>query len=286
MKGRVYNMKARVLGSVFALIASLTAAPAFADNPCDPTMKIHGLPNPPTGDIYSIGRFDLMGVIVMAACALDMATWTETLHLITTVNDYPLAELPNDGANNLCMTNQTDFVGVMQTTQTKCGVTMYPINYAGRTLTIYGLEGNDSISGGNGRDTIYGGPGNDYLADSAILGAGENPIYMGNLYGESGDDRLVGSAGNGTWIFGGNNNDGLWDRGGSNDRLEGDSGHECCMFDSNDSFSRIHGGEGHDIQGSLNSWGTTTEERSPQCTIAYNSGPQCKPWIGPWGLEQ
>jgi Ca2+-binding RTX toxin-like protein len=63
----------------------------------------------------------------------------------------------------------------------------YPTNDPG-PYTVFGLGGNDGISGGNLNDTLYGGEGNDSLAGAA----GANAVYGGNgndyiqFYNESG----------------------------------------------------------------------------------------------------
>lgn len=62
-------------------------------------------------------------------------------------------------------------------------------------LTVYGGEGNDSLTGGDGDDTIAGGPGNDTVAGAA----GDD-----TLSGEEGDDTFdEGTASNGSDTFDG-----------------------------------------------------------------------------------
>jgi len=70
---------------------------------------------------------------------------------------------------------------------------------------IYGLEDQDTLSGGAGDDSLFGGKGND-----SLIGLNSNDIIQGNLgadyinggngddsvYGGQGNDTLLGSAGN------------------------------------------------------------------------------------------
>ena len=53
-------------------------------------------------------------------------------------------------------------------------------------VSMFGGQGNDTLSGASGRDTIYGGEGDDVL-----YGMGERD----HLFGEHGADRLLGGAG-------------------------------------------------------------------------------------------
>jgi Ca2+-binding RTX toxin-like protein len=67
-----------------------------------------------------------------------------------------------------------------------------------RESFIYGLGGNDMLSGGVNTDRIYGGDGHDTIYG----GAG-----VDYLYGDAGDDWLVGDAGN-DFLYGGAGSDG------------------------------------------------------------------------------
>jgi Ca2+-binding RTX toxin-like protein len=71
---------------------------------------------------------------------------------------------------------------------------------------IFGLTGNDTLTGGSLADTIYGGDNDDRL-----FGLGGNDILNGGagndlLNGGAGDDYAVGDIGNDTFI-GGSGND-------------------------------------------------------------------------------
>ncbi|ATZ68340.1 calcium-binding protein [Acinetobacter haemolyticus] len=91
--------------------------------------------------------------------------------------------------------------------------------------TIFGLGGNDELSGGIGQDTLIGGKGNDYLYG----GWGNDKLYGGvnqdHLYGGDGDDRLYGGKDK-DYLYGGDNKD----------RLVGGLGDD-----------ELYGGEGDDI---------------------------------------
>ncbi|MGC4096185.1 MAG: calcium-binding protein [Nitrospira sp.] len=78
------------------------------------------------------------------------------------------------------------------------------------TNRIYGLDGNDSVSGGALADLVDGGNGND-----AVYGQAGNDT----LYGRAGDDALRGGAGN----------DSL-DGGTGNDYLDGNVGNDTYTF--------------------------------------------------------
>ena len=88
--------------------------------------------------------------------------------------------------------------------------------------TLYGEDGNDVLEGGDGRDVLYGGNGNDVLSETDQL--------TNFLYGEAGDDSLVGTG----FLYGGSGNDQLTG-GNIADHLEGGSGDD-----------RIYGGDGVD----------------------------------------
>jgi hypothetical protein len=79
--------------------------------------------------------------------------------------------------------------------------------------TIYGLKGDDVISGGSGNTKLYGADGNDEIN----AGSGNAQMYGGN-----GDDVLIGGSGT-NLIVGGPGNDQLY-AGTSSDTLIGGSG--------------------------------------------------------------
>ncbi|RLJ41690.1 Ca2+-binding RTX toxin-like protein [Litoreibacter meonggei] len=98
---------------------------------------------------------------------------------------------------------------------------------------IYGEGGNDRLEGGDGDDTLEGGDGNDVILggagnDTADGGAGNDEIWMG-----SGNDTVEGGAGN-DWIHGQS----------GNDTLNGGAGDDMIFGEGGD--DRIEGGEGND----------------------------------------
>ena len=149
---------------------------------------------------------------------------------------------------------------------------MTPLNYNGNTLVVYGQGGVDHLHGGNGADRLYGGIDPDNLSDETS-GWGSNPIYPAVLWGESGPDRLFGSQASGTWMLGGDGDDGLRDRGGSGDVLMGEGGNECCMFDTN--FAVLDCGSGTDRRGILPP-GMSCETFDTTCTMNEWDSPDCR----------
>ena len=64
------------------------------------------------------------------------------------------------------------------------------LTYTGTDVgTLWGEEGNDTLTTGGGEDSLFGGAGNDVVSD----GAGP----LGHLIGGDGDDVLQGGGGNG-----------------------------------------------------------------------------------------
>jgi len=118
-------------------------------------------------------------------------------------------------------------------------LTLANTNIGGR---IFGLAGNDTLTGGNGNDTLDGGSGSDRL--SGDLGSDI-------LIGGSGDDQLFGGADNDT-LLGGDYDDTLKggieaDRlvgGSGDDRLLGEHGHDVLLGDSG--RDHLNGGSGWD----------------------------------------
>ncbi len=95
---------------------------------------------------------------------------------------------------------------------------------------IYGLGGNDNLSGIAGDDEIYGGSGKDKLYggdgnDTIDGGSGKDKLHGGNgddvLYGGKGKDKLYGNAG-----------DDLLDGGKGKNKLIGGDGNDSFQFSS------------------------------------------------------
>jgi Ca2+-binding RTX toxin-like protein len=107
---------------------------------------------------------------------------------------------------------------------------------ANEPLEIYGLGGNDKITGGNAGDYIDGGDGNDTLRDVGGFG---NDHFIGGL----GDDKLSAIAGNDR-LEGGDGNDAL-DGGGDDDSLLGGSGDDALDGEGED--DTLDGGAGRDM---------------------------------------
>ncbi|WP_340588070.1 calcium-binding protein [Erythrobacter alti] len=98
-------------------------------------------------------------------------------------------------------------------------------------VTLYGLGGNDRLTGSFQNDTLYGGDGDDALFGSAgsdfLYGGNDNDVLYGGggidfMFGEDGDDRLHGGTGNDE-LSGGAGNDTLYGDS-HNDTLVGGAG--------------------------------------------------------------
>jgi hypothetical protein len=88
----------------------------------------------------------------------------------------------------------------------------------GKVVRIFGLGGNDTMTGGPAREVFVGGPGNDTLRG----GGGDD-----RLLGQAGDDRLFGGGGNDV-LDGGPGND--WLNGGPGlDVLRGGAGNDTLI---------------------------------------------------------
>ncbi|MBD0387629.1 MAG: calcium-binding protein [Nostoc sp. C3-bin3] len=130
------------------------------------------------------------------------------------------------------------------------------------SYTIFGLGGNDTLTGGGGNDKIYagisgnsllnGGDGNDRLfgnlGDDTLNGGSGNDLLSGSLgddllNGDSGNDTLLGSLGNDT-LNGGSGNDQLSGSAGD-DLLFGGTGDDT--LDGGQGSDVIFGGDGDDI---------------------------------------
>ena len=131
-----------------------------------------------------------------------------------------------------------------------------------KSYTIFGLGGNDTLTGGGGNDKIYagisgnsllnGGDGNDKLfgnlGNDTLNGGSGNDQLSGGLgddllNGDSGDDTLLGSLGNDT-LNGRLGNDNLSGSAGD-DFVFGDAGNDT--LDGGQGSDVIFGGDGGDI---------------------------------------
>ena len=117
--------------------------------------------------------------------------------------------------------------------------------------TLYGGDGDDVLKGNQGQDYLYGEDGDDIGhggsgADRIFMGVGNDIAkgYKGNdvIYGGEGKDALYGYA-HGDRLYGGEGDDGLWG-GNGNDRLFGGSGADTLVGGSGADV--ISGGNGND----------------------------------------
>ena len=103
-----------------------------------------------------------------------------------------------------------------------------------RSVYVYGLGGDDSLTGSGLSDRILGGTGND-----TVRGGDGNEM----IFGDDGDDLLEGGTGNDR-IYGGDGNDLLRGDDG-NDRLSGDSGDDTVDGGAGNDY--LYGGDGNDV---------------------------------------
>ncbi|MDR1379584.1 MAG: hypothetical protein LBJ36_11135, partial [Synergistaceae bacterium] len=66
--------------------------------------------------------------------------------------------------------------------------TLYTSSQVGETVTVYGLEDDDTIQGSRGNDIFVGGPGADYIKDWSDSGGGGNNVFIWNR--DDGHDRV------------------------------------------------------------------------------------------------
>jgi len=132
------------------------------------------------------------------------------------------------------------------------------------TTTIYGGDGNDTLTGNGGNDTIYGGNGDDVLSgmdgdDTLYGGAGADDLYGGNgndgLYGGDNNDRLYGGNDN-DLLNGGEGDDQLYGGAGT-DTLNGNGGND--LLDGGTGADAMAGGAGDDTYVVDNAGDTVTE---------------------------
>jgi len=119
------------------------------------------------------------------------------------------------------------------------------------SVTTYGQDGDDTISGGAGIDRIYGGMGND-----DINGNSGNDVIRGEfgddiINGNNGNDSILGgdgldtiNGGSGADVLYGGNDDDIISGGVDNDRLYGEDGNDDLSGGNGE--DRLYGGDGND----------------------------------------
>ena len=122
----------------------------------------------------------------------------------------------------------------------------------GKTATIVGTNGPNTLTGTSGPDVIWGGGGNDTIkglaGNDTICGGGGKDV----IFGAGGNDTILGGKGNDTiWasdgsdtVSGGKGNDAIWPGGGTNES-RGNGGDDAihATFGNNDSY----GGNNNDV---------------------------------------
>ena len=108
---------------------------------------------------------------------------------------------------------------------------------------MFGLNGDDEISGGEGNDFVAGNAGLDLLFGDA----GNDVLRGGNdadeLFGGEGSDLLLADGGNDV-SHGGEGVDFIFDLGGEENTIYGDAGNDVLHGGNGD--DTIHGGDGND----------------------------------------
>lgn len=145
-----------------------------------------------------VGAVGVVGTITLQDW-LGSATW-QRIHNLTLRDGYRYFGVGNNPIEYYFDIDSTD-QGMLR-------------DYSGNSLNqmYYGLEGNDTILGGDGKDWLYGDAGND------------------NVSGGNGDDQIYGNAGD-DWLSGGAGND--YVRGGpGSDTMAGGAGSDVYRFGS------------------------------------------------------
>ncbi|GHA40496.1 hypothetical protein GCM10008927_00830 [Amylibacter ulvae] len=118
--------------------------------------------------------------------------------------------------------------------------------------SLYGGNGDDTITGANGDDYAHGGDDSDRITlnggDDVALGG----LHIDTIYGGDGDDTMSGGQ-HRDYLYGGDDDDRLNGNGGDdymiggndNDRLDGNNGNDS-MYGGSDN-DRLYGGSGNDI---------------------------------------
>jgi Ca2+-binding RTX toxin-like protein len=115
----------------------------------------------------------------------------------------------------------------------------------GRTPTIVGTTGNDSLHGTNKRDVIWAGPGNDFvhsgLGNDLVCGEGGTDV----LHGGRGNDEVDGGAGDADQVIGDLGDDKVMGGPGDGDDVAGSLGIDMVNGGPGD-FDLVHGDYGYD----------------------------------------
>jgi Ca2+-binding RTX toxin-like protein len=191
---------------------------------------------------FYVGQVPFFGGTVVAACVVTQAHPTGVVHAILDKSNNLLISLPKQ-YNHLCLTGLADDLSVIERPTSLCGGYQFqPLNYNGSTLVAYGQGGDDTMRGGAGTEKFYGGKGNDMLQDYVT---DENATANSLLYGEIGNDIVLGAKGNTTLLDGGDGRDNVQDAGGTSDKLYGGADDDCCLSDQ-DGYSTFDCGGGTD----------------------------------------
>ncbi|MDZ8223229.1 calcium-binding protein [Nostoc sp. ChiVER01] len=186
---------------------------------------------------------------------------------IGNINNDKIANLfnrTNDILTGGSLNNNTSggLSGILQGTNDNDQLNVPRGNANTKSYTIFGLGGNDTLTGGGGNDKIFagisgnsllnGGDGNDKLfgnlGDDTLNGGSGNDELSGSLgddllNGDSGNDTLLGSLGNDT-LNGGSGSDQLSGSAGD-DLVFGNAGNDT--LDGGQGSDVIFGGAGDDI---------------------------------------
>jgi Ca2+-binding RTX toxin-like protein len=190
------------------------------------------------------------GSVTLLAVAEDNSKTPSPVRLLTVaINPRPLTINGTTGNDVITITRSGSSYAVSVNRRAR----NYRISQAGGFI-VNGLDGNDTITlatgvlsssifGGNGNDTLTGGDGNDVIRG----GAGDDRIDGGDandsIYGEDGNDILLGGNGNDR-ISGGRGDDQIYG-GAGNNQLNGDDGNDV-FFALTRLKDTIFGGRGRD----------------------------------------
>src|SRR5262245_15259406 len=180
-------------------------------------------------EVPSVSSIQMIGTALVVSCDNTAST--------VLVNQTNGAVVVKDVGNNRIWSFADFRVGRVDVNGGAAADTLFsrgPAN--GKLVRLFGLGGDDVLSGGGGREILRGGNGSD-----TIKGGGGNDAVAG----EAGNDTIDGGAGDDT-LDGGTGND--WINGGvGNDHISGGAGKDTLITIDNSTGDSVDAGADVDI---------------------------------------